>query len=286
MIMDCNYKNVQFFLWKINTSFRKDSTIADSLVEDATDLEKRLDYVQNVIDIVTQDKQCEPNALKVFVAPEFLLRKDGSAYNFPVPQNSKLIALLKKLEDIKYNDWLFVLGTFVGYWDNSLHNSSIVKVGGETGYYIVDKQSVSNLDFPENSRFRESHLYCKTEGGKDISENELGLSIGIEICSDHTNGTLMYNDLQLDIHIVISCGLGAETKENLCFNKSKISYAVICDGVDDINKVYENSKLLYSTNTINSCKAFKKIELPKEENELWKGGLGYVQITPALSLVP
>ena len=155
-----NYKNAQFVSYVINT-FPKDigGGVQKYLgVANAEkDIRKRCQIMRNAIAQATASTNIVQNAntLKIFMAPEFYFRGDGGAY--PIELVSSIMEDIRKMISLKkYEHWIFVLGTALGYLEDSgtkeIMNIALVQKGGSQELdaqhtLIVYKEYISHIDF-------------------------------------------------------------------------------------------------------------------------------------------
>lgn len=142
-----NYSKVQFISWEIHTGPGKQNNNQDNYAgySDSSGLDPRLDYRSQYFDIQLRARYVmdavekaynkvvstgdDSTTLKVFMAPEFLMRGAGGAYiqdmivgwesTSPTAELQEgwtgLVGELKSIvNDKKFNDWVFVFGTALG----------------------------------------------------------------------------------------------------------------------------------------------------------------------------
>jgi hypothetical protein len=113
-----------------------------------------------------------PDTLKVFMAPEFLLRGPRGAYKMEAllgsPTKPGLLAELSELvRGDEWANWLVVFGTIIGYSDKAkggnCYNCGLVQVGGwnseqerADGCLAVIKNFKSNIDFLHDPKAHEA----------------------------------------------------------------------------------------------------------------------------------
>ena len=80
----------------------------------STDLDSRALIMKNAIKAAFGAVTANEKILKVFMAPEFYWRNAKGAYPLELMPDI-LIRMAEEIQDDKYKDWLFVLGTAIGY---------------------------------------------------------------------------------------------------------------------------------------------------------------------------
>ena len=146
--------------------------------------------------------------------------------------------LHKLVNNIKYNDYLFIFGTVVAQEINPSNkteiltfNASPVLKGGPNGQsWLVFKNYVSEIDFIEYRNDTVTVVdpydvgvekYSKlpkawsdlfyNHGWEIVSDYPIlridGLLVGLEICLDHSEGILAKLNTPVDVHVIISAGM-------------------------------------------------------------------------------
>ncbi|WP_432740563.1 hypothetical protein ABXJ76_11185 [Methylobacter sp. G7] len=153
------YKDAQFISYVIDTFPSDLSGVKTYLgnINAEQDIRKRCQIMRHAIaqatahtDIVTNS-----NTLKIFMAPEFYFRGDKGAY--PIELVSLIMEDIRKMVSLKkYEHWIFVLGTALGYLDSNgtkeIMNMALVQKGGSQELdaqhtLIVYKEYISHIDF-------------------------------------------------------------------------------------------------------------------------------------------
>ena len=155
--------------------------------DDDRDVTTRCKIMSGVIGDVADDSAVDTSSttLKIFMAPEFYFRGSKGAY--PLERVAWIMGAMRDLtEDGRFDHWLFVFGTAVGYIDSDSDNREILNVvmvqrgGVSTGEVsvantlIVYKEYISHIDF---IRDRASYPKWDNEGHRMglIGSSESGL---------------------------------------------------------------------------------------------------------------
>ncbi len=184
-----NYSKVQFISWELNTGpntvilnsgpyagktksyypgFSRNSDQRLDAYSQCMDIDARIKFTENAIDLAATIADSDPTVLKVFMAPEFLYRGAGGAYLhdlingwegpppnelglYETPYNQKWGGLFGGLQQIAvkkaYSNWLFIFGTaisssFPTYKDSDnkyyldqkkqaeAYNTALIQLGG------------------------------------------------------------------------------------------------------------------------------------------------------------
>ena len=134
---------------------------------------------------------------------------------------------------VKKKDMLILPGTIVWQKDGYLRNSCPVIAKGDVKEYCkATDGGDSDVALKHGCIFLPGK-----ENGKVIEWK--GKKIGIEICADHSVGTIMQRKEKADIHIIVGCGAtiydsNAIVKDN--------GYVLLCDGS------YHNLKEMMTSN--------------------------------------
>ncbi|MFN0104730.1 MAG: hypothetical protein ACKV2U_21910 [Bryobacteraceae bacterium] len=96
-------------------------------IQALNDIDGRCEIMKDAVEkafTATGVKNADPKILKIFMAPEFYFRGKQGAYPLETmseiltppktPAKAHIVALKKELDDTKYQDWLFVLGSAIG----------------------------------------------------------------------------------------------------------------------------------------------------------------------------
>ncbi|NEP86278.1 MAG: hypothetical protein F6K18_05265 [Okeania sp. SIO2C2] len=172
-----NYDHVQFIAYCINTAPKAEWNGTNwkqkylGLQDALMDIKQRVALVKTAIDIAYNNSQKQNQTLKIFMIPEFFFRGSRGAY--AMPKVHKVVEDLQKLvKDKKWQDWIFVFGSIVGFSsptitgkkrkreeideskDKEIYNFTLVQQGGFEKFEdahnyarVVMKELKSGIDF-------------------------------------------------------------------------------------------------------------------------------------------
>lgn len=140
-----DYAKVQFIAFNIKPGTRADHKGRLHYLGDPTDdvdIATRCDIMKDAIRTAHGHADANADTLKIFMAPEFYFR--GSAGGYPVEKLSKIPELMRQETDkFEYVDWLFVMGTAIGYLDHEQLKKSGVGSGKALHHSGVNKHNVT-----------------------------------------------------------------------------------------------------------------------------------------------
>jgi hypothetical protein len=218
----------------------------------------------------SDDIDKSPETLKVFMAPEFLLRGPRGAYKLDALLGTdskpgmlaKLSALVKGDE---WKHWFVIFGTVIGYTEDPsngsfpCYNCACAQLGGwhtekerSQGAIAILKKFKSTIDFLKNPANihavgdEEVHHMSSDEAETLVGFNKLdgdgvfeigGVTIGVEICLDHAKARLKHTVMKPgnipQLQIVPSCGM------SIMFDSIVVPKGGICFGVDGLDDGYD-----------------------------------------------
>lgn len=238
------FQKTQFLGFGINTfpeaMADEDKYIGD--VDDKKDVLERFELMKQVVEKTATEANLDasPSTLKVFIAPEFYFRGGMGAYNvtdlFDCLQdgidkcnNAAVLILLNEMKtfaaDERWSDWLFVFGTILAAWPETIPGpqgrmpkvevvniAPIIRGGPQGQGFLVPKVSISHIDFLKCIRLGQGvcgandggEYYTKiTDSVKDLmkptwefTDNDMfsigGVLFGLEVCLDHSNAVLYH----------------------------------------------------------------------------------------------
>jgi len=191
--------------------------------DDVADIKARVDIIRRALLFLKTSTSIQPNALKVFMLPEFYFRGQRGVYKVEdilgKGANKSLKTQLSELvQEVAFKNWIFVFGTalFVYLYQgkNYYYNISIVIPGGlgidtEKSAKVVIKFHRSFIDYivrppygsislNEVDQYVSNHpRYIQLPNDPDtilIDDDGVfimnGITIGLEICLDHDDGFL------------------------------------------------------------------------------------------------
>jgi hypothetical protein len=216
----------------------------------------------------------DPETLKVFMAPEFLLRGPRGAYKLQALVGSaKEPGLFAELSNLVKGDawkhWVVVFGTVVGYMEEPsggsfpCYNCACVQLGGwntekerNQGAVAIMKQYKSGIDFLENPEDfyakgleEVQHMNFDTAntlvGFQELDRDGVfelgGVTFGVEICLDHAMQRLKQTGMDPStgfpqVHLVPSCGMSFQ------FGSISVPKGGICFGCDGLADGYDGQE--------------------------------------------
>lgn len=244
------YDTLQFIGYTINTFPQKTPSGETYLgLPDARDdIDARCQLMQRAIQtaanaIEASSPPSGDDCLKVFMAPEFFFRGDTGAYSLDDVQYA-VESLQKIAADDQWENWLFVFGTIVGYWDQAdptlnkkVINYALIQEGGVAasgpdGARIVTKELMSGIDFIETRANPGGLLLAgvdHVEAGSPVPGganqrvtydgggifDACGIHWAGDICLDHLSGTLIASpqypgEKEVQVQLVPSAGAWIE----------------------------------------------------------------------------
>jgi len=232
------------------------------------DARARADFFKEALEAAAASDTVDnsPNTLKVFMAPEFLLRGPRGAYQFEtLLGNAAEPGLFKDLAELvkgeKWSNWLVVFGTVVGYTEEPsngnfpCYNCACLQLGGWTteeernaGAIAVAKTFKSGIDFLKDPAALAAVSLSEVEhmnydsASNFIGFQELdgdgvfeigGITFGVEICLDHACQRLKLSTPEpgnnvMQVQLVPSCGMSVQFK-SIAVQKGGICFG--CDGL-------------------------------------------------------
>lgn len=226
------YTNVQMIYYTANTGVEEPKCDQLGLDEE---FERQVEHFSRVVKHVYDHRadykiSKADTTLKIFVAPEFYFRHPHGLKNgvdhFYDNQLVKLFVVLKeRLGFLNKKHWIVIPGSMIWRFHSktgqgAVMNSVLLVDFGNDSVIHSDKQKFAVQDHVLNdingaangvvaqhaANYQSSFLY-----------QIHGLSIGVEICLDHSNGVLKAKmdamNERLDIHVLIACGMDlVETK--------------------------------------------------------------------------
>jgi len=233
------------------------------------DLRTRLMKLALIVELALQEVDKIPevkkrNVLKVFVAPEFLLRPkveddDRIAQYTNTEKDRAITALRFMFSDIAFAHWVFVPGSIIWGYRNPLGqlqgslNTGMIIAGGETRYITYTKRNASVYDGIQDERYKPQNVgeaLRVFEADEDLYLDKAGLKIGMEICKDHGWGLSVLkhavnrlrdidNQFELGIHVLTAAGQG---QRNLSTTAKTGGYLLRNDG----GGTYDNRTGVYA----------------------------------------
>jgi hypothetical protein len=141
------YDKVQFVAFNIKPGTKVTGTGSKTKIEylgdpsDDNDLTRRCTIMKEAIRTAHTSADANADTLKIFMAPEFYFRGRDGAY--ALEKLSTIPKLMREETDkFEYVDWLFVLGTAIGYLDHEQLKKNQKGTGKSNRYQGEDKHNV------------------------------------------------------------------------------------------------------------------------------------------------
>lgn len=137
------YEKAQFVAFVVKPGTKNNGTQYLGDADDDVDWKKRCAIMKDAIDTARQHTGIDASeeTLKIFMAPEFFYRGENGAY--PIEKVTDIALSMKEETDkFDYADWLFVLGTAIGYMPHEVKDSSGNLTGSRLGYGGWGKHNV------------------------------------------------------------------------------------------------------------------------------------------------
>ena len=141
------YEKVQLVAFNIKPGTKVTGTGSKAKIEylgdpsDDTDITRRCDIMKEAIREAHKTADTHDDTLKVFMAPEFYFRGKDGAYALEKLSNIPK-QMREETDKFEYVDWLFVLGTAIGYLDHEQLKKSQKGTGKSNRYEGEDKHNV------------------------------------------------------------------------------------------------------------------------------------------------
>ena len=149
-------KKVQFIGYSINTgphTLQNDKAIYLGLDDPIADYKARVELLKQAIEKAASDNSIDKQAVKIFTVPEFYFRGHLGAYDLatimgvPGGDTGLISALQNLVKDKKWRNWLFVIGSIIGWSATAKEKSVLVsdiviptfKPKGKNGNDTVNK---------------------------------------------------------------------------------------------------------------------------------------------------
>ena len=203
---------------------------------------------KNPLEIIL--KAAEEYNPDILLAPEFFLYNGGKPYSRKEKKEIEKEIAGKAEKEGR----LIIPGTII--WEGFLgiyNTAPIIDWTNISEYHKATDGGTSQIAIRDKLRVK----YGKESGRLFKWRN---LDLGIEICSDHSVGTIMQRKEKADIHIIVGCG--ATIYDNKAIAKPN-GYVLLCDGLYHERELTSNKAMINSRHILQDIKPI--VHTPTEE---------------------
>ena len=215
------YQKVRFYAFNIKTNPAYQVVPGGPEKEIILRLQALVQAVSKLHALQVKDRSYRDDTLNVLMAPEFYFRPKDGAYDYDTQYRMALQQVFSGFGFRENKHWLIACGTIIsktksdapGFWVG--FNAALVARGAEQGLKQILKQNFSDIDgmnaylqgriqayFLQNTRVQ--YYWEKNEPTAFPVDN---ITLGLEVCLDHSLGVLRQRNIHPQIQLITACGM-------------------------------------------------------------------------------